>query len=112
MTKKSVKQDRHACHLDTASWRLAGRSVAAPIMIAVVFCLLLALAFWISDLRQSIAEIQGCRDYCAKLDIVRVPVDYVIAEPECTSRLLVAAGIENIHVQPDLEVNTSSSENP
>ena len=76
-------------------------------LLIVVVVLLILLAIWAAGLRQGLAAIEERRDFENKVDALKLPVRFVIDEPECANRLLEEMGIENVRVRRLDEANLS-----
>ena len=69
------------------------------VLLAFCLCLLLLLAFWMADLRQSIMELEQRRDFENKITALMLPISFLTGEPECANILLAEMGIDNVHVR-------------
>jgi hypothetical protein len=50
-------------------------------------------------------ELQG------QLDTFKLPIRYILEEPECSNRLIKAMGVENVQIQ-SMDVNQSGGSTP
>jgi len=77
-------------------------------MLAATLVLLLILTWLVADLHNQVREKMELQD---RLDTFKLPIRYILEEPECSDRLIQAMGIENVRIQ-STDVNQSGGSTP
>lgn len=79
-----------------------------PVLLLATSILVLVLIWLVIDLRVQVREKMELQD---RLDTLKLPVRYIIEEPECSDRLIQAMGIENVRIR-STDVNQSGGSTP
>ena len=79
-----------------------------PVLLFATIVLVLVLIWLVIDLRVQVREKAELQD---RLDTLKLPVRYILEEPECSDRLIQAMGIENVRIQ-STDANQSGGSTP
>lgn len=74
------------------------RDVAVVALIAVLICLLVCQAVLVRTISKAIIKISEERTFCDKVNTLRLPIDFLVNEPQCANKLLESMGIENVRL--------------
>ena len=67
-------------------------------LFAVTLALLVLVVFWMVGLRTDVAEMEARQDLSDKLEVLKLPVSFLMQEPECANKLLQEMGIDNVRI--------------
>ena len=77
------------------------RGPSTIVVILGLLALVLLLAWNIvltSSVREAVAELRDVRLMCDKVKTLRLPVDFLMNEPQCANTLLASIGVDSVRL--------------